>query len=49
MVVRYVIENPVRKGLVTEARHYPFTGSAVYSLDALVEYAYGAVGNRWAG
>ncbi|HVL66074.1 MAG TPA: transposase [Vicinamibacterales bacterium] len=38
--VRYVLENPVRKGLVAHPREYPFIGSGVYTLDELLEFAY---------
>ncbi len=33
--VRYVLENPVRKGLATEFSEYPFSGSDVFSEDEL--------------
>ena len=36
--VRYVLENPVRKGLVTEFQAYPFSGSDVFSLEQLREF-----------
>lgn len=39
--VRYVLENPVRRGLVTHPREYPHLGSHVYSLEQLLEFAYG--------
>ena len=35
--VRYVLENPVRKGLVTEFADYPFSGSDVISCEELAE------------
>ena len=31
-VVMYVLHNPVRKGLVSEWREYPYSGSLVYEL-----------------
>ena len=31
-VARYIIENPVRAGLVTSAGSYPLTGSSRYSI-----------------
>ncbi|HJX70159.1 MAG TPA: transposase [Dehalococcoidia bacterium] len=31
-VVDYIIQNPVRKGIVTEWKNYPFCGSLVYDL-----------------
>jgi putative transposase len=37
VVVRYVLENPVRAGLANDPRGYPFVGSAVYSLEELLE------------
>jgi len=36
-IVRYVLENPVRKGLVAEFDQYPFSGSDVYSKAQLKE------------
>jgi putative transposase len=33
--VRYALENPVRKGLVTEFGDFPFSGSDVFSLEEL--------------
>ena len=39
-LVRYVLENPVRAGLVKEPRDYAFLGSSVYTLEALLEFAY---------
>ena len=38
-VIRYVIENPVRAGLVKSLMEYPFWGSAIYSKPELIEYA----------
>ena len=38
--VRYVIENPVRKGLVAKPEDYPFTGSSLYTIKELSEMAY---------
>lgn len=40
-IVRHVLENPVRKGLVDHPRNYRFVASGVVSLDELLEYAYG--------
>jgi REP element-mobilizing transposase RayT len=34
-VARYIVANPVRKGLVTDFRDYPLSGSLVYDLDAI--------------
>jgi putative transposase len=36
-VARYILENPVRKGLVREPRDYPFSGSALWSWEQLLE------------
>jgi REP-associated tyrosine transposase len=36
--VRYVVENPVKAGLVADARSYPFSGSGRWSLDELVDW-----------
>lgn len=37
IVVRYILENPVRAGLVTRFDEYPHTGSDRYSLEELAE------------
>ena len=43
-VARYVIENPLRAGLVRDVRDYPYLGSERYSLDQMLD----AVQlNRW--
>ena len=36
-VAKYILENPVRKGLVQQPRDYPFSGSALWNWDQLVE------------
>ena len=36
--VKYVLENPVRKGLVANWADYPFSGSDVYSVEELAEF-----------
>jgi putative transposase len=36
-VARYIIENPVRAGLVKSPKNYPFLGSDPYSLDEILE------------
>jgi len=41
-VVRYILENPIRAGLVERIEDYPFVGSFVYTLPQLLEFAYGA-------
>ena len=38
-VVGYVLQNPVRAGLVSQARDYPWTGSSKYSIHELAEHA----------
>ena len=35
MVARYIIENPVRAGLVTRPSDYPFVGSDEWSLEEI--------------
>ena len=35
--VRYIAENPVREGLVTEWSSYPYTGSLGFDLQGVVE------------
>ena len=37
-VIKYIIENPVRAGIVSDAREYPFWGSQVYSREELMEF-----------
>ncbi len=36
-VARYILENPIRAGIVTCVEDYPFLGSLVYSLPELIE------------
>jgi REP-associated tyrosine transposase len=36
-VARYIIENPVRAGLVQSPRQYPYIGSTVYTIDEILE------------
>jgi len=36
-VIRYILENPVRAGLVERALDYPYSGSAMWSRDELAE------------
>jgi len=40
-LARYILDNPVRAGLVSTARAHLFSGSAVFARDALMEWAYG--------
>jgi putative transposase len=37
-VARYIVNNPVRAGLVVSPRDYPFVGSDVWTLDELLEW-----------
>jgi hypothetical protein len=37
--VRYILENPVRAGLVDDPRAYPLMGSTKYDIDSLLETA----------
>ena len=36
-VARYLLENPVRGGLVERVQDYPFVGSFVYTIDEILE------------
>ena len=36
-VARYMLENPVRAGLVTRVQDYPFLGSDVYTVEQILE------------
>ena len=36
-VARYIVNNPVRAGLVVSPRDYPFLGSDVWTMDELLE------------
>jgi len=38
--IRYLLNNPVRAGLVSDAAHYPFAGSEVHSLDELMTFLF---------
>jgi hypothetical protein len=56
-VVRYVLENPVRKGIVEHPRQYEFMGSSIYTMSELLEFAFTPVASgrgdhgesAWAG
>lgn len=39
-VVRYILENPIRAGLVEKIEDYPFIGSHLYTRKELIEWAY---------
>ena len=39
-LVRYILENPVRAGLVARVEDYPFTGSQIHTVAELMEWAY---------
>lgn len=36
-VARYIVENPVRAGLMKNPKDYPFVGSDVYSIGEILE------------
>jgi putative transposase len=38
-VIRYIVANPVRAGLISNPLDYPFTGSGVFDLKALLDAA----------
>jgi hypothetical protein len=40
VVARYILENPVRAGLVAAIKEYPFVGSFVYTLPELIASVY---------
>ena len=44
-VAKYILENPLRGRLVDDVRKYPFLGSAVYSIDAILEAV--ALDHEW--
>jgi hypothetical protein len=31
--IKYILENPIRKGLVDDWKEYPFKGSTIYNFD----------------
>ena len=37
VVARYIVENPLRAGLVRRVEDYPFVGSEVYRLSEILE------------
>jgi hypothetical protein len=37
VAARYILENPIRAGLVTRVQDYPFLGSFVYTLKELLD------------
>lgn len=37
VVARYVLQNPVRGALVSDAKDYPFIGSGTYSIEELLD------------
>jgi putative transposase len=47
-VARYVLENPVRAGLVAKVDEYPFLGSDVYTVEQILEAVQMDVGWRGA-
>ena len=42
-VIRYIVSNPVRAGLVCSPEEYPFWGSQIYSREQIL----GAIGSEW--
>ena len=40
-VLTYIMENPVRRGLVKRPEEYPFTGSPARTMRELLKWAYG--------
>ena len=46
-VCRYILENPVRAGLVSDLREYAHSGSALWERPHLIEWAYEADEPRW--
>ena len=40
VVARYILENPIRAGLVRRIEDYPFLGSFLYTLPQLIESTY---------
>ena len=40
-VIRYVLENPIRAGLVQQVHEYPYMGSSHYTVDQLLEFCPG--------
>ena len=37
VVARYILENPIRRGMVVRAEDYPFVGSTLYSVPEILE------------
>jgi putative transposase len=51
-VIAYLLENPLRRGLVHDLRDYPFWGSGVWTREQLlesIEHLTGGAGDRRAG
>ena len=44
-VARYILENPVRAGLVTRIQDYPYSGSSAYSIEQILEAV--QLGDKW--
>ena len=40
VVIRYLLENPIRAGLVARIEDYPFLGSFEYTRPELIEHVY---------
>jgi hypothetical protein len=45
-VARYILENPVRAGLVTTLQEYRFIGSSLYTREQLIEWVYSEESQR---
>src|SRR5687768_6140508 len=48
-VIRYVLENPIRAGLVSDVSEYPFIGSSEYSIEQLIDFCRNRMGRGSAG
>jgi len=46
-VARYILENPVRAGLVTRIEDYPYSGSSVFTIEQILEVV--QLRNKWYG
>jgi REP element-mobilizing transposase RayT len=46
-IARYVVENPVRAGLVADPRDYPWMGSDEYSIEEILEAAQLDLWKKW--
>ena len=46
-VIRYIIDNPLRGGLVSDITQYPFLGSGVMGRDELLQELSSQPENQW--